>query len=200
MPQRAWVLLNKVRELPGNNPQVRRTRRRVHTVHHVLVGADRPARAGALIAVVVVREDRGEVLAPADGHGADVPDAFLVLVAGALRHLNNLPALSRHPLLDALVPQGDAAGSTLERAAALRNELVQAITRLAPAGPRPAPGAQAVQGGWLHRLVLHEAYVEDRPNQQVMQRYHLSESTFHRARRAAVAAVALDLSERGGAV
>ena len=54
--------------------------------------------------------------------------------------------------------------------------------------------------GWLHRLVLHEAYVEDRPNQQVMQRYHLSESTFHRARRAAVAAVALDLSERGGAV
>ena len=47
-------------------------------------------------------------------------------------------------------------------------------------------------GGWLHYLVLREAYVDGRPNKQIMQRYALSEGTFHRARRRAIDAVASD--------
>jgi hypothetical protein len=122
-----------------------------------------------------------------------VPDLRL-LVEGALRHANDLPTLSGHPLLDALIPA--AAGTTLERAGLLRAELEAAITRLRPSGPRPTPGSQAGPGGWVHYLVLYEAYLEGRPNKQIMQRYLISESTFHRARRRAIDAVAEDLAER----
>jgi hypothetical protein len=122
-----------------------------------------------------------------------VPDLRL-LVEGALRHTNDLPALSEHPLLDALVPA--AHGTALERAMRLRSELEAAIGRLRPPGARPAPGGSGGAGGWLHYLVLHEAYVEGRPNKQIMQRYLLSESSFHRARRRAIDAVAEDFAER----
>jgi hypothetical protein len=86
-------------------------------------------------------------------------------------------------------------GTPLERAGALRNALEQAIERLRPAGARPSPGSSAV-GGWLHYLVLREAYVDGRPNKQIMQRYALSEGTFHRARRRAIDAVASDIASR----
>jgi hypothetical protein len=115
-----------------------------------------------------------------------------VLVEGALRHLNDLPALSEHALLDELASQD---GTPLERATELRNQLEQAIERLRPSGPRPSPGASAI-GGWLHYLALREAYVDGRPNKQIMQRYALSEGTFHRARRRAVDALTADLAQR----
>jgi hypothetical protein len=74
--------------------------------------------------------------------------------------------------------------------------LIEAIERLRPPGARPMPGSSAGPGAWLHYLTLHEAYVEGRPNKQIMQRYYLSEGTFHRSRRRAIDAVAMDLSER----
>jgi hypothetical protein len=70
-----------------------------------------------------------------------------------------------------------------------------AIEHLRPAGARPSPGT-SVLGGWLHYLVLKEAYVDGRPNKQIMQRYALSEGTFHRARRRAIDAIASDLAAR----
>jgi hypothetical protein len=118
-----------------------------------------------------------------------------MLVEGALRHLNDLPTLSQHPLLAELPALVQMGGTPLERAARLRHELDQAIERLRPPGARPSPGASAL-GGWLHYLVLKEAYVDGRPNKQVMQRYALSEGTFHRARRRAIDAVAVDLAQR----
>src|SRR3981081_366586 len=93
-----------------------------------------------------------------------------VLGAGAVPLLSELPALA------------EMAGTPLERAVRLRNELDQSIERLRPTGARPSPGGRAI-GGWLHYLVLKEAYVDGRLNKQVMQRYALSEGTFHRARR-----------------
>jgi hypothetical protein len=117
------------------------------------------------------------------------------LVEGALRRLNDLPALSLHPLLLEIRPLGEDSATPLERASALRNLLEQAIERLRPSGARPTPGSTAV-GGWLHYLVLREAYVDGRPNKQIMQRYALSEGTFHRARRRAIDAVANDLASR----
>jgi hypothetical protein len=120
---------------------------------------------------------------------------FRVLVEGALRHLNDLPALAQHQLL-AELPLRE--GTPLEQASELRNALDQAIERLRPVGARPSPGSSAV-GGWLHYLVLKEAYVDGRPNKQIMQRYALSEGTFHRARRRAIDAVAADLASRRAA-
>jgi len=119
------------------------------------------------------------------------------LVEGALRHLNDLPALSEHPLLREMQGASVLLGTPLEQAGALRNALEQGIERLRPAGARPSPGSSAV-GGWLHYLVLREAYVDGRPNKQIMQRYLLSEGTFHRARRRAIDAVASDIASRPG--
>jgi hypothetical protein len=122
-----------------------------------------------------------------------------VMIEVALRHLNDLPTLSQHPLLSELPFVADAPGTPLERAARLRAELEQAIERLRPPGSRPTPGASAL-GGWLHYLVLKEAYADGRPNKQIMQRYALSEGTFHRARRRAIDALALDLAQRAANV
>jgi hypothetical protein len=118
-----------------------------------------------------------------------------VLVEGALRHLNDLPTLAEHPLLGELPGSAEIGGTPLERAAQLRNTLELAIERLRPSGARPSPGSSAV-GGWLHYLVLKEAYVDGRPNKQIMQRYALSEGTFHRARRRAIDALASDVGSR----
>jgi hypothetical protein len=120
-----------------------------------------------------------------------------VLIEGALRRLNDLPALSEHPLLLEMPTLAEQGSTPLERASGLRNALEQAIERLRPAGARPSPGSSAV-GGWLHYLILREAYVDGRPNKQIMQRYALSEGTFHRARRRAIDAVASDLASRRG--
>ncbi len=150
-----------------------------------------------LSALVDVRETVDQILrdraAEASATGAERPTELRMLVEGALRHLNDLPGLSEHPLLNYL--PSDQPGTPLERASALRNDLDQAIERLRPAGARPSPGAANV-GGWLHYLVLKEAYVDGRPNKQVMQRYALSEGTFHRARRRAIDALAEDLWQR----
>jgi hypothetical protein len=121
-----------------------------------------------------------------------------VLIEGALRRLNDLPALSEHPLLLEIPALAEDSGTPLERASGLRNTLEQAIERLRPPGARPSPGSSVV-GGWLHYLVLKEAYVDGRPNKQIMQRYTLSEGTFHRARRRAIDAVASDVASRRGA-
>jgi hypothetical protein len=145
-----------------------------------------------LTALADVRETVDQILRErsAESNISASDTELRVVVEGALRHLNDLPALSEHPLLPEL---GMSSGTPLERAARLRHELESAIERLRPPGARPSPGT-SVLGGWLHYLVLREAYVDGRPNKQIMQRYALSEGTFHRARRRAIDALASDLS------
>jgi hypothetical protein len=157
-------------------------------------------------ALADVRETVDQILRQRSASGETVVESttegsteLRVLVEGALRHLNDLPTLSQHALLSELPALVQMAGTPLERAAQLRHELDQAIERLRPPGARPSPGASAL-GGWLHYLVLKEAYADGRPNKQVMQRYALSEGTFHRARRRAIDAVAIDLAQRAAAV
>ncbi|MBV9578521.1 MAG: hypothetical protein JO057_08030 [Chloroflexi bacterium] len=151
-----------------------------------------------LSALADVRESLDQLLREQPRSSDAVQPAELrVLVEGALRHLNELPALVRHPLLAYLPRLAEQGGTPLEQAAHVRQELEQAIERLRPSGARPSPGSSAI-GGWTHYLVLKEAYVDGRPNKQIMQRYALSEGTFHRARRRAIDALAADLASRGG--
>jgi hypothetical protein len=145
----------------------------------------------AVAALVEAREGLDQIVR------AQEPDGWRVIVEGALRHLNDLPLLAGHPLTERL-PPGRGGETALDRGGRLREELGAAIDRLRPGGSRPTPGQSLGAGGWLHHLVLYEAYVDGRPNKQVMQRYHLSEGTFHRARRRAIDALAADLRERWG--
>jgi hypothetical protein len=135
----------------------------------------------------IVREQRLEL--PREETGE-----LRLLVEGALRRLNNAPALAEHPLVEWL--PAEVRPSRLEGARALRGQMEASVARLQPGrGTRPAPGTQALEG-WLHYIVLQEAYVEGRPNKQIMQRYHLSESSFHRARRRAIDALAEEFATR----
>jgi hypothetical protein len=153
------------------------------------------ARLRALADRAVRTQDRIAVLAEVRDALPDVED-FRVLVETALKHLNDLSRLSGEPLLGRTAATLAVDGTALERAVLLRAELEQALERLRPPGAPPTPGVSEGPAAWLHYLVLHEAYVQGRPNKMIMQRYYISESTFHRARRRAVDTVALDLYER----
>jgi hypothetical protein len=144
----------------------------------------------AISALSVVRSDLDATLDTVDD------EQLRNRLEGALKHLNNLPALTRDALVGNTPATAHANVPPMDAAIMLRNELVQAIERLRPSTPRPTPGGSAGPGGWLHYLVLYEAYVDGRHNKEIMQRYYLSESTFHRARRSAVNSLAADLHER----
>ena len=118
------------------------------------------------------------------------------LVESALRRINNLPALRQHPLLGR-TPSTRAIDQTgAEAATLLRGDLLHAIDRLRPSTPRPSPGSTNGAGGWIHYLVLYEAYVEGRTNQEIMRRYYVPGGTFYRERRNAIDAVSEDLARR----
>jgi hypothetical protein len=174
-------------------PTVRRSRLELDTL------AERVARQpDELAALTEVREGVEALVraqTPPLGAAAvgGAPTDLRVLVEGALRHLNDLPTLSQHPLLDRLTGEGATA---IDRGTWLRERLAEAIERLRPPGEPPARGSSAGPGAFLHYLVLREAYLEGRLNKQIMQRYYLSEGTFHRARRRAIDAVATDLYQR----
>jgi hypothetical protein len=153
-------------------------------------------QADPVTVLVDVREGVDELVRAHDDPARQVTEPAFELrlqVESALRHLNDLPGLSQYSLVNQLL---GADGTALESAAVLRSELEQAIERLRPTGPRPTPGSVSGPGGWLHYLVLREPYIDGRPNKQVIQRYCLSEGTFHRARRRAIDALTLDLHER----
>ena len=80
----------------------------------------------------------------------------------------------------------------LEQAQALRTALVEAIERLKPRDADASPGAPAA----LQYHVLHEAYVLGLPTRAIMTRRGISESTFHRNRREAVAILTRELARQ----
>ncbi len=135
-----------------------------------------------------------------NGHSSE---DFPRLVEEALRQMNNPDALSRCGLIYWL-PGTLATGSRhtdhrapaqpgpLDQAQALREVLVSAIERLKPVGEYVRAGAPEA----LQHHILHEEYVLDKSTRYVMMRHGISESTFHRNRRAAISAVARQLETR----
>jgi hypothetical protein len=120
---------------------------------------------------------------------------FLRITEEALRRVNQPSALARCALigrlprtLDAAIPQG--IGTALEQAQALRRTLVESIERLKPeSASLDSPAA-------LQYQILREEYLDGLPNREILIRHNVSESTFHRNRREAIAAVAWELQER----
>lgn len=145
-----------------------------------------------------VAPDLGPVLDEASAGLAEVSADHLVrLTEAALRRLNNPAALARCGLAEqlprTLAARGAEAGTPLERAHALRELLIAAIERLKPPDrlPAGAPGA-------LQYHILREEYVLALPNKQIVARHAISESTFHRQRREAIAILAQELGKQEG--
>jgi hypothetical protein len=75
--------------------------------------------------------------------------------------------------------------------------LTGAIEKLRPEGKEPGDLAPRE---WHSYLVLHDAYIKDRLNRDIMGRLYISEGTFNRTRRAALRSIARVLGEMEKAV
>jgi hypothetical protein len=106
-----------------------------------------------------------------------------------LRHLSDYATLGQSGLVNELM----IAGAThVERGKAVRDDLLRAIESLRPARPQTdsIPPRE-----WQAYIILHDAYVEDIPNRDIMSKLYVSEGTFNRERRKALQAFARTLLE-----
>jgi hypothetical protein len=113
------------------------------------------------------------------------PEKRLVdLVEDGLRNLSDYSYLGRSPLVEQLNIQGE---THLIRGRGVRERMLELLDELRPTGQRPG---EPLPREWYSFAVLHDAYVEDVPNREIMSRLYISEGTFNRARRNAIRAVA----------
>jgi hypothetical protein len=80
----------------------------------------------------------------------------------------------------------------LERGKAVHDILLEALEKLRPSGTvqREPPPRE-----WYPYLILHDAYLEEIPNRDIMLKLYISEGTFNRTRRAAIRSLARALGE-----
>jgi hypothetical protein len=147
-------------------------------------------------------ENFGALLSQAQAEIAEVSREHLVrLTAEALRRLNDPAALAECGLITRLPRTLAAACATgangqegtdtpLRQARAMREVLARAIERLKPPDRDAALGAPES----LQYHILREEYLLGKPNNQIMTRHSISEGTFHRNRRRAVAILAQELA------
>lgn len=118
------------------------------------------------------------------------PDKELVRwVEDALRNLADISHLGQSPLVAHLGIRGE---THLVRGQALRGKILEILEVLRPPGERPP---EPLPREWYSYAVLHDAYVEDVPNREIMARLYISEGTFNRTRRKAIRAMARSILE-----
>jgi hypothetical protein len=125
------------------------------------------------------------------------------LTEQALRRLNNPAALGRTELAERIPTTLDGATretmgrglqdvTPLERAQALRSVLVSGIERLKPIDDDVGPESPAA----LQYNILREEYLQGLLNKQIMVRHSISEGTFNRNRRQAIAMLAEEIERQ----
>ncbi|MBI5033988.1 MAG: GAF domain-containing protein [Chloroflexi bacterium] len=118
-------------------------------------------------------------------------------VEDALRKLHDVVYLGEHPLAKLSVVENcmrDRSGGFIERGKVLGEILVQALNQLRP-DSTPPNKKDVPSREWHPFLILHDSYVLDEPNRDIMSRLFISEGTFNRTRRRALASVAKALAE-----
>jgi hypothetical protein len=121
-------------------------------------------------------------------------------VEDALRHLSDFAYLGEHPLAQLRVVEqrlrarSESALTFIERGKVVNEIIVQTLDSLRPAGVAPKK-EQTPSREWHPFIILHDSYVEDEPNRDIMLRLALGEGTFNRARRRALYGLAKSLAE-----
>jgi hypothetical protein len=116
-------------------------------------------------------------------------------VEEVLRNLHNYAYLSDSPLakLNHIRSASSQPGSThLDRGKLVYQTVLDALEKLRPPGELPR---EPVPRQWYPYLILHNAYLENKPNNEIMMRLYISEGTFNRTRRAAIRSLARALME-----
>lgn len=112
-------------------------------------------------------------------------------VEECLRSLSDYTRLGNSPLVDQLGIEGE---THLVRGRALREKMLAQLDLLRPPGKRPS---EPLPREWHTFAVVHDAYVENVPNREIMARLYISEGTFNRTRRNAIRAIARSVVESG---
>jgi hypothetical protein len=126
---------------------------------------------------------------------------FVSLVEDALRRLNDLLYLGRHPLARLAIVEarlataGNRTPFLHERARALGTVLCEALEALRPC-VTPPPRSSVPGREWRAYLILQWAYFDGELNRNIMSRLQLSEGTFNRTRRQALQTLAAVLYEK----
>ncbi len=122
------------------------------------------------------------------------------VVEEALRNLYDYTylgdtSLAAMRLTRAHLSQGQV--TCLERGKAVHEIILEAIEKLRPgaAAPRDPPPRE-----WYSYTILHDAYIDEISNREIMMRLYISEGTFNRTRRSAVRALARALGEMEAAL
>jgi len=84
-------------------------------------------------------------------------------------------------------------GTHLDRGKAVYRVISNAIEKLRP-DENDLP-KYPIPREWHAYLILHDAYVSDKPNRDIMSKLYISEGTFNRTRRAAIRSIARALEE-----
>jgi hypothetical protein len=156
-------------------------------------------RVGILVSASYIQPATGDKSKEARARGKEMvdtirtnPDSKLVKeVEEALRNLHDYITLGQSPLAEWTTVDGE---SHIERGKNLQFILINAISMLRPSGPRPREPLPRV---WYNYVILHDAYVEDIPNREIMARLYISEGTFNRTRRNALRGLSRMLIETG---
>ena len=146
------------------------------------------------LAASKVRSNEGAILASSQDLITSLvtnPDPkFVKLVEGCLRNLSDYITLGQSPLADNL---GIHENTQIEQGRAIRQVLVEAIDMLKPGEARPP---EPLPREWYSYTILHDAYIEDVPNREIMARLYISEGTFNRSRKKALRGIARFLVEK----
>jgi len=112
---------------------------------------------------------------------AFMPDAELAKdVEESLRNLNDYIKLGGSPLVEILGVHGK---TNIERGKAAQRKLIEVLETLRPGGQKPP---EPLPREWHSYVILHDAYVDEVPDREIMARLYVSEGTFYRARRKAL--------------
>ncbi len=128
----------------------------------------------------------------------ETKEEALVQVEDALRHLHDYSHLGHQTLArlhlvdERLDAQAMDYVTHVDRGKALKEVLVDAIERLRPGAENvpPLPTRE-----WHPYLILHDCYVQEKLNREVMGELYISEGTFNRTRRRALRTVTRALAE-----
>lgn len=165
-------------------------------LEHILDASDR--LSAALWHARVEREQLKQINELAQASAPDPEKATekisVSVVEKALRNLKDYAYLGDSPLarLRSVEVQVEGQITYVDRGKIVYSILTTALEKLRPAGKEPGDLAPRE---WHPYLVLHDAYIKDRLNRDIMGRLYISEGTFNRTRRGALRAMARILEE-----
>lgn len=117
------------------------------------------------------------------------------VVADALRNMYDFAylgdiSLAELKLVHSRIPDGCV--THLDRGKAVYSIIGEALEKLRPETVYPG---ELVPREWHPYLILHGAYIKDKPNRDIMSQLYISEGTFNRTRRSAIQTVTRVLQE-----